>query len=100
MQSHLLYDSRVNGTTKVLISHLTHFWSPVAYYYGMQTKPLGHSLGHTADSFMFNFRNLANELGLLTGSDLQKLRLSEKPPKVSQVTFSVPFSPPISPYIQ
>ena len=43
---------------------------------------------------MFNFRNFANEFRLLTRSDLRETRLSEKAPKVSQVTFSVPFSPP------
>ena len=75
------------------LSHLTYFSSPEAYFYGMQTKSFGHSLGHTS-SFMPNFRNFANELGLLTGSDLCELRLSKKAPKVSQVTFSLPFSPP------
>ena len=60
----------------------------------VQTKSLGHSLGHTSDSLMPNFCNFANELGLLIGSDLRELRLSEKVPNVSRVTFSEAFSPP------
>ena len=43
---------------------------------------------------MCDIRNFANELGLSIGSDLRELRLSDKAPKVSQVTFSLPFSPP------